>query len=146
MNILCLSLIILATWFYLSKINCTGIQKFRKSWIQHEMLDAFSYLDWVNCNIIRGNAIPSQMFKIQIIWAWILGSFWFLLIYNIWLNEYKPPGTCSMKILIYPSSETEPRYWTIFRCFRYLWRAISSCSGWEYLSWRYIKKKKSLKK
>lgn len=44
-----------------------------------------------------------------------------------------PPGTCSMKILMYPSSETEPKYWTMFLCFRYLWRAISSWSGWEYL-------------
>lgn len=45
-----------------------------------------------------------------------------------------PPGTCSMKILMYLFSETEPRYWTMFLCFRYLWRAISSWSGWEYLS------------
>lgn len=44
-----------------------------------------------------------------------------------------PPGTCSIKILMYPSSETEPRYWTMFLCLRYLCRAISSCSGCEYL-------------
>lgn len=44
-----------------------------------------------------------------------------------------PPGTCSMKILMYPFSETEPKYWTMFLCFKYLWRAISSWRGWEYL-------------
>lgn len=46
---------------------------------------------------------------------------------------YKPPGTCSIKILMYPSSETDPRYWTMFRCFKYLCSAISSWRGWEYL-------------
>lgn len=51
---------------------------------------------------------------------------------------YKPPGTCSIKILMYPSSETDPRYWTMFRCFKYLCSAISSWRGWEYL----LKKKK----
>lgn len=44
-----------------------------------------------------------------------------------------PPGTCSMKILMNPFSLMEPRYWTMFLCFRCLWRAISSWSGWEYL-------------
>lgn len=38
-----------------------------------------------------------------------------------------------MKILMKPFSLMEPRYWTMFLCFRCLWRAISSWSGWEYL-------------
>lgn len=45
-----------------------------------------------------------------------------------------PPGTCSMKILMKPFSLMEPRYCTMFLCFRCLWRAISSWSGWEYLN------------
>lgn len=44
-----------------------------------------------------------------------------------------PPGTCSMNILMNPFSLMEPRYWTMFLCFKCLWRAISSCSGCEYL-------------
>lgn len=35
---------------------------------------------------------------------------------------------------MYPFSETDPRYWTMFRCFKYLCSAISSWRGWEYLS------------
>ena len=31
------------------------------------------------------------------------------------LNDYEPPGTCSMKILNIPSSLRDPRYWTILR-------------------------------
>lgn len=48
-------------------------------------------------------------------------------------HHFLPPGTCSMKILMKPFSLKEPRYWTIFLCFRCLCNAISSCSGWEYL-------------
>lgn len=60
---------------------------------------------------------------------------------NLWNNlspadRNVPPGTCSMKILMYLFSETEPRYWTMFLCFRYLCRAISSWSGCEYLHHR----------
>lgn len=44
-----------------------------------------------------------------------------------------PPGTCSIKILMKPSSLMEPKYCTMFLCFRCLCRAISSCRGWEYL-------------
>ena len=40
-----------------------------------------------------------------------------------------PPGTCSMKILKNPSSETEPRYWTIFLWLSLEWSLISSCNG-----------------
>ena len=41
-----------------------------------------------------------------------------------------PPGTCSMKILKNPSSETDPRYWTMFLWLSREWSLISSCKGW----------------
>jgi len=48
-----------------------------------------------------------------------------------WAKYATPPGTSSMKILMKPSSLTDPKYWTIFLCFSLLCRAISSWSGWE---------------
>lgn len=56
-----------------------------------------------------------------------------LLCISSWLDCISPPGTCSMKIFMKPFSLIDPRYWTMFLCFRCLWSAISSCSGWEYL-------------